>query len=98
MQRVNYEKKLINLLLTKYPELKQIIDGGPACFGDSGGPAFKLVGAVPVIEGVFSYMLWGTCRGRHEPSYYGRVSDYLDWIFRHVPMKEVCRVNMDGKL
>ena len=29
--------------MTKDPEYKQIINGGPACFGDSGGPVFKLV-------------------------------------------------------
>ena len=34
---------------------------------------------------VFSYMLWGTCRGRHEPSFYVRVKDYLDFIYKHVP-------------
>jgi hypothetical protein len=34
---------------------------------------------------VFSFMLWGTCRGRHEPSFYVRVKDYLDFIYKHVP-------------
>ena len=45
------------------------IDGGPACFGDSGGPLWKAVTdnktnkKVPVLIGVFSFTLWGTCHG-----------------------------------
>jgi len=89
-KKLKYEPSFRKLLIKKDPKKVFPIDGGPACFGDSGGPAFKIVDSTPVLEGVFSYMLWGTCRGRHEPSYYGRVSDFLDWIYRHVPKKEVC--------
>ena len=45
------------------------IDGGPACFGDSGGPLWRTVidkktkKKVPVLIGVFSFTLWGTCHG-----------------------------------
>ena len=39
----------------------------------SGGPFFKMVGKYPVVEGVCSYLLWGTCRGRMEPTYYDKV-------------------------
>ena len=35
---------------------------------------FSMVGKYPVLEGVFSFMLWGTCRGRKEPTYYNKVS------------------------
>ena len=38
-----------------------------------GGPVFSMVGKTPVLEGVFSFMLWGTCRGRKEPTYYNKV-------------------------
>ena len=38
-----------------------------------GSSIFKMVGKFPVVEGVFSYMLWGTCRGRKEPTYYNKV-------------------------
>ena len=34
---------------------------------------FSMVGKYPVLEGVFSFMLWGTCRGRKEPTYYNKV-------------------------
>ena len=88
--KLKYDNRLRKLLLKKSPSSVQVIDGGPSCLGDSGGPLFKIVGSVPVLEGVFSYMLWGTCRGRHEPSYHVRVSDFLDWIYRHVPKQEVC--------
>ena len=45
------------------------INGGPACFGDSGGPLWRVVNDkitkkdVPVLIGVFSFTLWGTCHG-----------------------------------
>ena len=48
---------------------KYHIDGGPACFGDSGGPLWRTVTnkdtgiQVPVVIGVFSFTLWGTCWG-----------------------------------
>ena len=32
-----------------------------------------MVGKYPVVEGVCSYLLWGTCRGRMEPTYYDKV-------------------------
>ena len=89
-KKLKYSQKLKNLLTEKGPSYANTVDGGPACFGDSGGPAFKIVDSTPVLQGVFSYILWGTCRGRHEPSYYGRVTDYLEWIYRHVPREEVC--------
>ena len=43
-----------------------------------------------ILEGVFSYMLWGTCRGRKEPSYAMQLSSYHDWILRYIPKKEIC--------
>ena len=55
---------------------KHYINGGPNCFGDSGGPLWRTVEAesklenestkkkkVPVLIGVFSFLLWGTCHG-----------------------------------
>ena len=55
---------------------KHYINGGPNCFGDSGGPLWRFVEAesklenestkkkkVPVLIGVFSFLLWGTCHG-----------------------------------
>ena len=55
---------------------KHYINGGPNCFGDSGGPLWRTVDAhsklendtikkknVPVLVGVFSFLLWGTCYG-----------------------------------
>ena len=34
----------------------------------------------------------GTCRGRAEPSYYGRVEDNIQWLTKYVPQGEVCEV------
>ena len=68
------------------------------CFGDSGGPVFKLFNLVPVLQGVFSYKLWGTCRGRNEPSYYGNVKNHLAWIYKYVPKNEVCKIDAKGNL
>ena len=62
---------------------KHYINGGPNCFGDSGGPLWRTVTInsrsvvtegesihrpkeeikVPVLVGVFSFLLWGTCHG-----------------------------------
>jgi len=91
-------RRMLQVLLNKDSQHLRAIDGGPICFGDSGGPIFSMIGNVPVLQGVFSYMLWGTCRGKHEPSYYGTVRDYLSWIYRHVPEDEVCKVGENGKI
>ena len=62
------------------------IDGGPGCFGDSGGPLWREVYdpelgiKVPVLVGVFSYLLWGTCYGSQEAKYYTRVLSATEWI------------------
>ena len=71
------------------------MDGGPTCFGDSGGPLFRLLETkggvvVPVTIGVFSFVLWGTCQGEAEPGYYGRLRPFTDWVKRYVPEEEVC--------
>jgi len=81
---------ILDILREDDPENVETIDGGPACFGDSGGPVFSMEGKTPVLEGVFSFMLWGTCRGRKEPTYYNKVSHFLSWITKHVPKKMLC--------
>jgi len=63
------------------------VNGGPSCFGDSGGPLWQLRQKrdgtkVPVLIGVFSFMLWGTCTGRADPGYYVKVADLHDWILK----------------
>ena len=47
---------------------------------NSGSSIFKMDGKYPVVEGVFSYMLWGTCRGRKEPTYYNKVKIGFFWL------------------
>ena len=72
------------------------VDGGPGCFGDSGGPLWRQVTdektktVVPVLVGVFSYLLWGTCHGAQEPKYYGQVASIKDWINQYVPIEQTC--------
>ena len=72
------------------------INGGPSCFGDSGGPLFSLIydpqieNVVPVLTGVFSYVLWGQCQGRADPVYYVRMKNSLDWLRAYVPEEDVC--------
>ena len=75
---------------------KHAVNGGPSCFGDSGGPLFTVTSdGTAVLVGVFSFMLWGTCRGRAEPSYYRRVEDSIQWLTKYVPQGEVCEVGPD---
>jgi len=71
---------------------------GVACQGDAGAPLFKYVSQngiqKPVLIGIFSFMLWGTCRGRQEPSYFTRINHYVDsFILKHVPRNETCLIN-----
>ena len=69
------------------------VNGGPSCFWDSGGPPFTVTGdGRVVLFGVFSFMLWGTCRGRDEPSYYVRVEDNVQWLMKYVSREEICEV------
>ncbi len=71
------------------------VSGGPVCFGDSGGPIFQLVYdqrrklVRPVIIGVFSFLLWGTCEGEDDPAYFGRINFVEDWIKKYVG-NDVC--------
>ena len=70
---------------------EHMINGGPSCFGDSGGPLFTVTSdGTAVLVGVFSFMLWGTCRGRAEPSYFGRVANHTQWLMKYVPPNQVC--------
>ena len=75
---------------------RSYFDGGPGCFGDSGGPIWrevydsKLRQKVPVLVGVASYDLWGTCHGNQNPKYYGRVSPLTKWIKQYVPEEQMC--------
>ena len=77
------------------------INGGAFCFGDSGGPLwvydYKNGVKTPVQMGVFSFMPWGTCTGAHEPSYFGNVVKFLDWIFQYVPEDQVCKSSSSKK-
>lgn len=97
----HFEKVKLTRKLKKFLYKKQIIkpydvDGGPACFGDSGGPLWRSVTdkktkkEVPVLIGVFSFTLWGTCHGTQEPAYYGQVSAFNDWIYQYVPKNNTC--------
>lgn len=87
LKELLYKKKIVK---------RHHIDGGPACFGDSGGPLWREVvdsktgTKIPVIVGVFSFTLWGTCHGSQEPAYYGQVSSFTDWIYRYVPKIDTC--------
>lgn len=74
------------------------INGGGFCYGDSGGPLWVYLkngydknDDIPVQMGLYSYMPWGTCTGAHEPSYFGAVAMFLDWIYQYVPEWQVCK-------
>ena len=58
------------------------INGGPSCFGDSGGPLFSIdqKKGIANLIGVFSFLLWGTCQGAAEPAYYAKLSHHADWL------------------
>lgn len=91
----NPTQEMIRQLSTKGKINPHPIDGGPSCFGDSGGPFWRMVphkekGHIPVLVGVYSFMLWGTCIGQNEPGYYGRVKHYINWILEYVPKDQVC--------
>ena len=45
---------------------------------------------VPVLVGVFSYLLWGTCYGTQELKYYDDVKEVVPWIYKYVPEEETC--------
>ena len=69
----NDDDDLEDLMLSDGRIKKSTINGGPSCFGDSGGPLWKVYEReedgvnVPVLTGVFSFTLWGVCRGSEEP-------------------------------
>jgi hypothetical protein len=72
---------------------------GVACAGDAGAPLFKYVEEngvrKPVLVGLFSFLLWGTCRGKEEPSYFTNVEAYMDsFILKYIPKNETCIVNI----
>ena len=85
-----------NQIFEKSNAQRTYFDGGPGCFGDSGGPLWREVydsqshQKVPVLVGVFSYLLWGTCHGSHSPKYYGRVVPITDWIKQYVAQNQMC--------
>jgi len=85
-------EKIIQLLHneSKSGSLLHTIQGSGSCFGDSGGPLVKYEGDKPVLVGVMSFLLWGTCRSRFEPTFYTRIKDRLGFIFKHVPKDELC--------
>ncbi len=76
---------------------KSFAVNGPICFGDSGGPLFQLYYDAeaelvkPVIVGVFSFILWGTCQGANEPAYFGKVQHLEKWLRQYLG-DQVCWV------
>merc|ERR1711915_188018 len=82
------------LILAENPKHQFLIDGGGACFGDSGGPLFKMVKdgyhEKPVLLGVMSFLLWGACKSMFEPTYFTRVHRFVDFIKNYVPEDELC--------
>ena len=74
----------------------EYVEGGPGCFGDSGGPLWRNVRdpgtgiLVPVLVATFSYLLWGTCHGIHDLKYYEEVEEIIPWIYKFVPKHETC--------
>ena len=84
------DRHVIKTMHHHSPIQQHPISGGHTCFGDSGGPLFQLVYdpardiVRPVIVGVFSFMLWGTCQGVDEPGYFGQVDFVEDWIKKYV--------------
>ena len=90
-------------IYSKSKAQRTYFDGGPGCFGDSGGPLWREVydeksgKKVPVIVGVFSFLLWGTCHGAQSPKYYGKVAPITDWIKQYVPENQICEYSKDLK-
>ncbi len=89
--KVSWSDKQVEDTLQHHSHVQQrAVSGGPVCFGDSGGPLFQLVYEParnlvrPVLIGVFSFILWGTCQGEDEPGYFGRVDFAENWIRQYV--------------
>ncbi len=76
---------------------------GRICYGDSGGPVFQLVYdpqdnvVRPVIIGVFSFVLWGPCHGRHEPAYIMKLQFLEDWLRLYIKEDEACWIGANGR-
>merc|ERR1719383_20671 len=87
-KKVELDQSKLDSLKTANRSL-EVVDGG-ACFGDSGGPLVKYEGETPVLVGVMSFLLWGLCKSKFDPSYYTRVHSSYDFILRHVPKDELC--------
>jgi len=86
---VQLDGKLLSNLQTENKIVLNSIDGG-VCFGDSGGPLLKYIGDKPVLVGIMSFLLWGTCRSQYEPSFYTRIHSHMDFILKHIPKDELC--------
>ena len=46
---------------------------------------------VPVLVGLFSYLLWGTCQGVQDLKYYDDIQAIVPWIYKYVPKDETCQ-------
>ena len=76
---------------------KQFAAGAPGtttCFGDSGGPIVTKIGTKYVQVGIVSF---GT-NPCSPPSYYARVSAYLDWIKQTTQSSQIGTVLVPGAL
>jgi len=85
-----FDKVVDSIEKAIHKPLLNVIKASGACFGDSGGPLVKYVGEKPVLIGIMSFLLWGTCRSRFEPTFYTRIKDHLDLVLKHIPKEELC--------
>ncbi|KAL1918542.1 uncharacterized protein VTP21DRAFT_3202 [Calcarisporiella thermophila] len=61
----------------------QPVRGKGICYGDSGGPAYKVIGGTNYILGVSSFISKDDCGGASTIGYFTRLGYHLDWIKRN---------------
>ncbi|KAL1914422.1 uncharacterized protein VTP21DRAFT_8874 [Calcarisporiella thermophila] len=61
----------------------QPVKGKGICYGDSGGPAYKVVDGINFILGVSSFITRDDCGGASTLGYFVRLGYHLDWIKRN---------------
>ena len=97
-KEVDLGPELIDSVVESRQVKAQPVTAGPSCFGDEGGPLFRVHRKRAVLVGIFSFVPWGKCVGREDLGFFTGVKEHMAWIRQYVAWDETFVMDEGGSL